>query len=170
MELYEAIKKRYSVRSYENRPVEQEKLDRIFEAVRRAPSASNRQPWKFVLVRDAETRKKLVSVCKDQAFVGEATVVIAGVGLAPERRMACGVPSDPVDLGIAMEHIALAAVAEGLGTCWIGSFDQNRIHELLGIPAEATVVEVMTLGYPAGKPEYRDRKGLDEIVCYEKFK
>ena len=169
MELYEAIKKRYSVRSYQDKPVEQERLDRIFEAVRQAPSASNGQPWRFILVRDAETRKKLVSVCKDQAFVAEAAVVIAGVGLMPDRRMACGVPSDPVDLGIAMEHIALAAVDEGLGTCWIGSFDQDQIHELLGIPAEATVVEVMTLGYPAGEPQYRARKALNEIVCYEKF-
>ncbi len=167
MELYEAIRNRYSVRSYEDKPVEQEKLDRIFEAVRQAPSASNRQPWKFVLVRDAGTRKKLISICKDQAFVGEAAVVIAGVGLAPDRKMACGVPSDPVDLGIAMEHIALTAVAEGLGTCWIGSFDQDRICDLLGIPADAKVVEVMTLGYPAGEPKYRDRKGLDEIVCYD---
>ena len=169
MELYEAIEKRYSVRAYEDKPVEQEKLDRIFEAVRQAPSASNRQPWKFILVRDAETRKKLVPVCKDQAFVAEAAVVVAGVGLVPERRMACGVPSDPVDLGIAMEHLALAAVAEGLGTCWIGSFYQDQIHDLLDIPAEATVVEVMTLGYPAGEPQYRDRKGMDEIICYEKF-
>ncbi len=170
MELYEAIKKRYSVRAYRDKPVEQEKLDRIFEAVRQAPSANNRQPWKFVLIRDAATRKKLVSVCHDQAFVGEAALVIAGVGLAPERRMACGVPSDPVDLGIAMEHIALAAVAEGLGTCWIGSFKQDEIRDLLGVPDEVTVVEVMTLGYPAGEPKYHDRKGMDEIVSYEKFK
>ena len=169
MELYEAIKKRYSVRSYQDKPIEQEKLDRIFEAVRQAPSASNRQPWKFILVRDAETRRKLVSICHDQAFVGEAAVVIAGVGLAPDRTMACEVPSDPVDLGIAMEHIALAAVAEGLGTCWIGSFKQDRIRDLLGIGAEAKVVDVMTLGYPAGEPQHRDRKGLNEIVCYEKF-
>ncbi len=170
MELYEPIKKRYSVRSYQDKPIEQEKLDRIFEAVRQAPSASNRQPWKFVLVRDAGTRKKLISVCKDQAFVGEAAVVVVGVGLSPERAMACGVHSDPIDLGIAMEHIALAAVAEGLGTCWIGSFDQDEIHGLLDIPADAEVVDVMTLGYPAGEPQYRDRKGMDEIVCYEKYK
>ncbi|MCK4624908.1 MAG: nitroreductase family protein [Phycisphaerae bacterium] len=169
MELYEAIKKRYSVRAYQDKPVEQEKLDRIFEAVRQAPSANNRQPWKFVIVREAGIRGKLVGACHDQAFVGEAAVVIAGVGLAPDRTMACGVPSDPVDLGIAMEHIALAAVDEGLGTCWIGSFDQDQIHELLGIPAEATVIEVMTLGYPAGEPKYHDRKGMDEIVSYEKF-
>ena len=96
--------------------------------------------------------------------------MIAGVGLAPDRTMACEVPSDPVDLGIAMEHIALAAAAEELGTCWIGSFHQDRIHDLLDIPADAKVVEVMTLGYPADKPKPRSRKAFDEIVCYEKFK
>ena len=169
MNLYDAIKARYSVRAYQDRDVEQEKIDRIMEAARLAPSASNRQPWKFVLVRDAETRKKLVSICHNQEFVGQAPVVIAGVGLSPNRIMSCGVPSDPVDVAIAMEHIALAAVAEGLGTCWIGSFDQERICELLGIPDNAKVVQVMTLGYPADEPKYRDRKSLDEIVCYEKF-
>ena len=169
MNLYDAIKARYSVRAYQDRDVEQEKIDRIMDAARLAPSASNRQPWKFVLVRDAETRKKLVSICHNQEFVGQAPVVIAGVGLSPNRIMSCGVPSDPVDVAIAMEHIALAAVAEGLGTCWIGSFDQERIRKLLDIPDNAKVVQVMTLGYPADEPKYRDRKSLDEIVCYEKF-
>mgnify|MGYP000507017310 FL=1 len=170
MDLYDAIKARYSVRAYQNRPVEQEKIDRIMEAARLAPSASNRQPWKFILVRDADTREKLVSICHNQEFVSQAPIVIVGVGLSPNRIMSCDVPSDPVDLAIAMEHIALAAAAEGLGTCWIGSFDQNRIRELLGIPDNLKVVQVMTLGYPADEPKYRDRKSLDEIVCYEKFK
>jgi nitroreductase len=117
VDLYEAIKSRYSVRSYLNKPVEQEKLDRILNAARLAPSGSNRQPWKFVVVRDAETRKKLVPACSNQEFVGQAPVVIAAVGLTPDRIMSCGVPGDPVDVAIALEHVALAATAEGLGTC-----------------------------------------------------
>jgi len=169
MELYEAIKQRYSVRSYQDKPVEQEKLDRILEAARLAPSGSNRQPWKFVVVREAETRRKLVPACCRQAFVGQAPVVIVGVGVAPDRMMRCDVPGDPVDVAIAMEHIALAATAEGLGTCWIGAFYQDQVREVLGIPKDAKVIECMTLGYPADKPKPKNRKPLDEVVSYESF-
>jgi nitroreductase len=169
MNLYEVIKSRYSVRSYLDRPVEQEKLDRILDAARLAPSGSNRQPWKFVVVRDAETRKKLVPACSNQEFVGEAPVVIAGVGLMPDRIMSCGVPGDPVDVAIALEHVALAATAEGLGTCWIGSFHQDQIRTLLGIPANAKVIEVMTLGYPADHPQPKTRKPMKELVCYDQW-
>jgi nitroreductase len=109
MNLYEVIKSRYSVRSYLNKPVEQEKLDRILDAARLAPSGSNRQPWKFVVVRDTETHKKLVPACSNQEFIGQALIVIAAVGLMPDRIMSCGVPGDPVDVAIALEHVALAA-------------------------------------------------------------
>jgi len=169
MDFYEVIKSRYSVRSYLNKPVEQEKLDRILEAARLAPSGSNRQPWKFVVVRGAEMRKKLVPACSNQEFVGQAPVVIAGVGLMPDRIMSCGVPGDPVDTAIALEHVALAATAEGLGTCWIGSFHQDQIRTLLGIPANAKVIEVMTLGYPADHPQPKTRKPMKELVCYDEW-
>ena len=169
MELYEAVQNRYSVRAYQDRPVEQEKLDRILEAARLAPSGSNRQPWKFVVVRDAETRKALAKACNDQSFVGRAPVVIVGVGLMPERTMSCQVPGDPVDVAIAMEHIALAATAEGLGTCWIGAFDQDQVRQVVGVPDQHKVIEVMPLGYPADEPRPKKRKPLEEIVCYEKF-
>jgi len=169
MDLFEAIRSRYSVRSYLSRPVEQEKLNRIFDAARLAPSGSNRQPYKFVVVRDAETRRKLVPACCDQAFVGQAPVVIAAVGLMPDRVMSCGVPGDPVDVAIALEHVALAATAEGLGTCWIGAFHQDQVRELLGIPNHAKVIEVMTLGYPADRPGRKTRKPMNEIVCYDQW-
>ncbi len=169
MELYEAIRNRYSVRAYQDKPVEQDKLDRVLDAARLAPSGSNGQPWKFVLVRDAKTRQKLIAACRDQKFVGQAPVVIAGVGLAPDRTMSCDVPGDPVDVAIAMEHIALAATAEGLGTCWIGAFHQDQVRQVLGIGEDAKVIEVMALGYPADKLRPKDRKSLDEIVCYEKY-
>ena len=169
MEIYEAIGKRYSVRSYQDTPVEQDKLDRVLEAARLAPSGNNRQPWKFVVVRDAATRARLVPACCDQGFVGQAPVVIAGVGLMPDRAMRCDVPGDPVDVAIALEHIALAAVAEGLGTCWIGAFSQDGVRELLGVPESAKVIEMMTLGYPADQPRKKSRKAIEEIVCHEKF-
>ena len=167
MDLYDAVRKRYSVRSYKDEPVPQDVLDRILEAARLAPSGSNRQPWKFVVVRDAETRARLVAVCNGQAFVGQAPVVIAGVGTMPDRVMSCDVPGDPVDVAIAMEHIALAATAEGLGTCWIGAFKQGPAREVLGIGKDAKVIEFMALGYPADSLRAKDRKPIDEIVCHD---
>ena len=169
MDFLELVTSRYSVRSYEDRPVEREKLDRILEAVRLAPSGSNRQPWKFVVVRDPDTRSRLVPACYGQKFVAEAPVVIAGVGLMPDRVMRCDIPGDPVDVAIAMEHLALAAAAEGLGTCWIGAFYQDQVREVLGIPETAKVVQCMTLGYPADAPRPKSRKPLGEIVCYDRW-
>jgi nitroreductase len=169
MEFFDVVRNRYSVRKYQAKAVEQDKLDRVLEAARLAPSGSNRQPWKFVVVRDAEVRARLVAACCDQQFVGEAPVVVAGVGLMPDRIMRCTVPGDPVDLAIALEHIALAATAEGLGTCWIGAFYQPQVRSVLGIPDNCKVVEAMALGYPADKPGKKDRKGLDEIICYDRF-
>ena len=170
MDFLALVRSRYSVRSYEDRPVEQDKLDRVLEAVRLAPSASNRQPWKFVVIREAETRRELVEPCFNQQFVAQAPVVIAGVGLMPNRKLHCGIPGDPVDLAIAMDHLALAAAAEGLGTCWVGAFYQDRVREVLGIPESAQVVELMTLGYPADSPPPKSRKPISDIVCYDRWR
>ena len=169
MDFLELVKSRYSVRSYEPRPVEQDKLDRVLEAARMAPSGSNQQPWRFVVVRDPEVRRRLVAACADQEHVAQAPVVIAGVGLTPDHVMNCDIPGDAVDLAIAMDHLSLAAAAEGLGTCWIGAFVQGRIREVLGIPEWAKVVQVMTLGYPADSPRPKSRKSLGRIVCYDRW-
>lgn len=169
MDFLGLVTSRHSVRSYRPRPVEQDKLDRILEAVRLAPSGSNRQPWKFVVVRDADVRRRLVAACSDQEFIAQAPVVIAGVGLMPDRVMRCDIPGDPVDVTIAMEHLALAATAEGLGTCWIGAFDQDQVREVLGIPESVKVVAVMTLGYPADSPRPKGRKPVGEIVSYDQW-
>lgn len=169
MDFLELVTSRYSVRSYQPRPVEQDRLDRILEAARLAPFGSNRQPWKFVVVRDAEIRRRLAAACWNQQFIAQAPVVIAGVGLTPDRVMRCDVPGDPVDVAIAMEHLALAATAEGLGTCWIGAFHQDQVREVLGVPESAKVIEVMTLGYPADSPRPKDRKPISEIACYDRW-
>lgn len=85
------------------------------------------------------------------------------------RVMRCDIPGDPVDVAIAMEHLALAAAAEGLGTCWIGAFYQAQIREVLGIPESAKVVGVMTLGYQADSPQPKSRKPISEIVSYDRW-
>ena len=170
MDFSEVIRNRYSVREYLDVPVEAEKLARVLEAARLAPSGSNRQPWRFVVVQDPQRRAAMAKACCDQAFLATAAVVIAGVGLQPDRVMRCQVPGDPVDLAIALEHIALAAVNEGLGTCWIGAFDQDAVRSVLGIPDTAKVIEVMALGYPADSLHPKTRKCMEEIVCHEQWR
>jgi nitroreductase len=169
MDFLELAKTRYACRSYHPRPVEPEKLQRVLEAVRLAPSGSNRQPWKFILVHDLEIKQRLVRACANQRFIATAPVVVAGCGLMPDRIMSCGIPGDPVDVAIAMEHLSLAATAEGLATCWIGAFSQDEVRDVLGIPRSAKVIELMTLGYPADTPHLKTRKPLSDIVAVDRW-
>ena len=169
MNVYEAIEKRRSVRAYKKQPVEQEKLDRILEAARLAPSASNRQEWRFVVVRNAELRQDLMIAASRQGFVGEAPVVIACCAETDGHVMRCGQPCYPIDVAIAVDHITLAAAEEGLGTCWIGAFSEPAVKEILGIPEQIRVVQLLTLGYPDAPAGPRSRKPLKEIVSYDKW-
>ncbi|MCI2428609.1 nitroreductase family protein [Candidatus Acetothermia bacterium] len=169
MNVYEVIRSRRSVRTYQEKAVSQEALTRILETARMAPSGKNRQPWKFVVVTNKETRKRLGEAANNQDFVGKAPVVIAAVGLEPEKIRSCGIPADPVDVTIAIDHMTLAAVEEGLGTCWIGAFSQEKVREILRIPSSFKVIALLTLGYPADSAGAKIRKSLQEIVCYEKF-
>lgn len=169
MNTHEVIKKRRSVRAYTSEEVPEEKLQRILEAARMAPSASNRQQYKFVVVREPEKRKQLAEAAAGQSFVGEAPVVLVAVSLNPERIMSCQVPAYAVDLAIAIDHITLAAVEEGLGTCWIGAFSQQEVKEILDIPVSYKVVALLPLGFPADSPGSKVRKSLEELVCYETF-
>ena len=170
MEVKEAIKARRSVRAYQDREVPEEKIKKVLEAAQLAPSANNRQPWKFVVVRDPQRREQLARAAANQSFVGEAPVIIVAVALQPEYIMRCGVPSYPVDLAIAVDHMTLSAVDEGLGTCWIGAFYQDEVKRILNIPEKYKVVALLPLGFPADKPESKFRKPLEEIICYETFK
>ena len=169
MDVYQAIQTRYSVRGYQDRPVPDDALRRVLDAGRSAPSGNNVQPWKFVVVRDADRRKAMCAAAKDQAFVAEAPVVIAVVGMAPEKIMSCQIPGDPVDCAIAIDHMTLAAVAEGLGTCWIGAFDQDAARDVLGVPEPYQIIELLTLGFAAVEPHAKQRKAFDDVVCWEQF-
>ena len=170
MDVQEAIRCRRSVREYQPRAVEEEKLARLIEAARLAPSARNLQEWKFVIVRRRETRLKLAALAA-QPFIGTAPVVIAACAVETKLVMRCGQLAYPIDVAIALDHLALAAVEEGLGSCWIGAFDEEKVKALLGVPAEVRIVELLTLGYPEEplKPRRKSRKPLDEIVVREKW-
>ena len=169
MDVMEAILNRRSIRSYEERSIEKEKLDRVLEAGRQSPSAGNKQPAKMIVVTDAEMRAKLAEAAGGQKFVGEAPVVLIGCGAIPDRQMACKQWVNPIDVAISMTTISLAAMGEGLGTCWIGAFDADKVKELLGIPDDISVIELMPLGYPASQPDPRDRKPMTEFAAWEKW-
>jgi nitroreductase len=173
MDFYEVIKTRRSVRSFAVKPIPDDVLERVLNAARIAPSGSNRQPWKFIVVRDQALKDKLVISCHDQRFLAQAPAVIAACGcdIKFDRGDWMGEYSMIVDVVIAMDHLILAARAEGLGTCWIGSFNNDQIVELLGIPDGWWVVALTPLGYPKDKAftETTDRKPLAEIVSYDRW-
>mgnify|MGYP000362531501 CR=1 FL=1 len=169
MDVFEAIKERRSVRAYRNDPIPEEKLNRILEAARLAPSAHNAQPWKFIVVKDEKKKEALAEASHGQSFIAQAPVVIVAVALDPEDVMSSGVPSYAVNLAIAVDHMTLQAVEEGLGTCWIGAFSQEEVKKILEIPEKYKVVAILPVGYPADSPTPKIRKSLDEIVCFERF-
>ncbi len=170
MDVSEAIKNRYSCRSYKAEPVPEKKLKKVLGAARLAPSAHNEQEWKFIVVKDIEKRKELVIAALNQSFIAEAPVVIVAVATNPESVLTSGVPAYALDLAIAIDHATLVATEEGLGTCWIGTFDQEAVKEVLEIPKECKVVALMPLGFPADKPRPKSRKEMKEIVSYDSFK
>ena len=169
MELKEVIEKRESIRDYEDKPIPEDKLRNVLEAAHLAPSGANRQAWKFVVVRDPEKRRELAKASGGQNHVAQAPVVIAAVSTLPEPMMRCGVPGYAVDLAIAVDHMTLAAVDEGLGTCWIGAFSQEAAREILNIPEKYRIVTLLPLGFPKQPGRPKTRKSLEEIICYETF-
>ncbi len=168
MDVFEAIEGRYSCRAYSDRAIEEVKLERVLDAARLAPSARNFQDWRFVVVREGSIRGKLVEAANGQGFVGEAAAVIVACSNS-DYVMRCGQAVGPIDVSIALEHIALQATAEGLATCWVGSFFPHKVRQILGIPEEIEVIELMAIGYPADEKPVRKRGTLEDIVCYDKW-
>jgi nitroreductase len=161
----ELIQERYSVRGYRSDAVEEDKLQKVLEAARLAPTAGNRQRFQLIVVHTAGREEELRRVYDKDWFV-QAPIVIC----------ACRFPMDPtrqrkdytdVDIGIVIDHLILAASELGLGTCWIGAFDSSAAREVLGLPPEVEPVVFTPLGYPADPPKTKQRKPLTELVRYE---
>lgn len=169
MNVQEAIAARRSIRAFQDRPVEDGKLQRVLEAGRLAPSARNLQEWKFVVVRDRDAIRKFAPVCNGQSFVAEAGALIVGCATESDRTMSCGQYAYSLDLAIALAYMSLAAVEDGLGTCWLGAFSEAGVRDLIGAPAEVRVVGILVVGYPAETPGPRPRKPLAEVVAFERF-
>jgi len=171
MSVLEVIRKRKSVRKYKPDPIPDDVLLRVLEAARLAPSAKNLQPWKFIIVKDEKIKEKLVEACLNQHFIAEAPIVIVACGFPDECYAKQGryMKSWPIDVAIAMEHLILQAAEEGLGTCWIGAFEESKVKEILKVPENVRIVALTPLGYPAHEPKDRGRKKLEEIISYDKY-
>ena len=171
MDVYEAIRTRTSMREYKPDAVPQEVLERLLEALRLAPSGKNLQPWRFITVTDEDTRRELVDACRGQKFIAQAPVVLVGCGWESRAYSKMGGYWNglPVDVAIAIEHLMLAAAAEGLGTCWIGAFDESAVKKVLAIPPDVKVIALTPIGYPATERKHRPRKELAEIIAHERW-
>jgi nitroreductase len=168
MNVIDAIKARKSVRSYLEKPIEKATLRSVLDAGRLAPSASNRQEWRFIIVQEKTRRKNVAEAAFHQMFVGEAPAIIVACAETTGHIMMCGQQCYPIDVAIALDHITLAAIELGLGTCWIGAFDEERIKELLNIPKALRVVALMPIGYPVDSSiQEKTRFSLNRIVKYE---
>lgn len=151
MEFFDVIQRRKSIRKYANRPVEHEKLERILTAAQLAPSWRNGQCWKFIVVTDPMKKQALIrcTTLFNQSWMGSEYAIIVACGDPRRSGSRNNQPYYMVDVAIAMEHLVLAATDLGLGTCWIGGFEESKVKELLHIPDEYRVVAMTPLGYPA---------------------
>jgi nitroreductase len=171
MSVLEVIQKRRSVRKYKENPIPEEVLLRVLEAARLAPSGKNFQPWKFIIVKDKALKEKLARASAGQFFIAKAPIIIVGCGFPDNcyARMGRYMKSWSVDVTIALEHLILQAQEEGLGTCWIGSFEEEEVKAILNVPEEVKVLALTPLGYPDEIPPPRGRKSLDEIISYDRY-
>lgn len=174
------VRRRQSVRGYDPRPVEKEKLERCLEAARLAPSACNAQPWSFVVVDRPDLKNRLADLTADRwlplnhwtkqapihvVVVVERANLTAHIGAKVKKR-----DFSWMDVGIAAEHFCLQAASEGLGTCMLGWFKEQKVKDLLQIPAAKRIGLIITLGYPAGdeiRPKIR--KDLEAIVHWNRY-
>jgi nitroreductase len=171
MKVLEVIQKRRSIRRYKEDPIPEDVFHRVLEAARLAPSGKNLQPWKFIIVRDKELKDRLAQASASQFFIAEAPIIVVACGFPDHcySRMGRYMKSWPVDVTIALEHLILQAQEDGLGTCWIGSFEEEEVKSVLGIPDHVKVLALTPLGYPDEAPSFRGRKSLDEIVSYDGY-
>jgi len=176
MDVMETIRTRRSVRAYRSDPIPGELLEQVTEALRLAPSACNNQPWRFILVCDADLRRRVAEAAHGQMFMAAAPVVVVGCGDPARAYPSMGGywNSIEMDVAIALDHLALAAAAAGLGTCWIGAFDEAAVKGLLAIPPGIKVVAMMPLGYPAEagllRPVARgERRPRDQVFSRDRY-
>jgi nitroreductase len=163
MELMDAIRKRCSVRSYEERPIDDATIMALLEAARLSPSARNRQHRKFIVIENPAKDPAMIEACNGQNWIGTAPLLIAGVADPTVTNWA------DVDVAIAFEHIVLEAVECGLGSCWVGAFKEDEVKRLLGVPDDKRIVALLTVGYPKGDHSQKPKDPLDDMWSKEKY-
>lgn len=184
MELFEAIRKRRSIRRFQDRPVEDEKLQALMDAVRQSPSWANMQCWRFVIVKDPSVKSEISRLSYLESFFAplgyKANPAMKGLAEAPVVIVACADPRQSgtlrgqdyylTDLGIAAQTLMLSACGLGLGTVFVGVYDEEKLKRLLGIPEDIRIAGVFPLGYPIHeKSDGPPRKAHGEIVYNGKW-
>jgi len=169
MNFLELAAKRHSVRSFLDKPVENELLLKVLEAARLAPSACNNQPLVLIVLQDARSRQKLASAYNRAWFLNAPVIIAVCCDHSQSWNRNDGKDFGDIDIAIALDHLTLAAADLDLGTCWIGAFRQHDAHVALQLPKHIEPVAFTPLGYPAPSPVNKSRKSLDEIVHWECF-
>jgi nitroreductase len=165
MDALEAIRSRRVQRAFAQKPVEAEKLSQIVSAGRHAMSARNLQPWQFIVLQNRYTLRAVGALCSTGRFVADAPSAIVVLKDISNARWA------DIDCGQAVQNMATAACALGLGTCWVGNFDSAKLMQMLGVPVEWAIFTILPFGYPdpANPPQPRPLKSRDEMVHYERY-
>ena len=173
LDVFEAIKKRRSVRAYADEKVSEECIERLIDAAMWAPSAGNIQPWEFVVVKDVETKRKLSDAALNQTFIEKAPVVIVVCADLTRSSRGYGSRGEHLyslqDTAAATENILLAAQELGLATCWVGSFREKEVAKAVKAPRNLRPVAVVPVGHPAERPMAPPKRSVNEIVHYERF-
>ena len=178
MEVFEAIRAERPCRQFQSKPVPPEKIKAVLAAARLAPSQGNLQPWRFVVVQDDEQKRRLAQACVRGKPVGEAPIVIVAFAVEEDIPVTVGgyISAYPLDVAVAVDHLQLAATAEGLGTSWIVDFHEDKVRELLGVPEGIHPIAVIPIGYPATPTNggalsapTDGRKSPDEIIAYNRY-
>jgi nitroreductase len=169
MTFIDIVKNRYSVRDYKQTPIEKEKLLRILEVVKWAPSACNNQPCYCIVISDNAGKQSLRPAYNRDWFVNAPIIIAVCVDFTSAWRRSDGVSYGKIDAAIVMDHLTLAATEIGLGTCWIGAFKADEAKKALSLPENVEPVAFTPLGYPKQEMPIRKRKSLEEMVLWESF-
>jgi nitroreductase len=173
MDVFEAIENRRSVRKYLDVPVEWDKIGIILESARLAPSAGNVQEWRFIIVTKPEAKKEIASAALSQEWIAQAPYLIVVVAMIERIKRHYGMRGERLyciqDCAIATSHMMLAAQALGLGTCWVGAFDENKVQRTLGLPDDMRPQIILAVGYSDEKPKMPPRYPIESLVFIEKY-
>jgi len=169
MDFMDVIRNRRSIRKFRADGITHEDLNEILEAIHLAPSANNLQPWKFILVKNEKKKRLIAQACSGQEFIGEAPIIVVACAVGRGGYIGKYMESWPIDIAIAMTHLILSAWNKGLGTCWIGDFDEDKMRDICNIPVQVRVAAITPLGYPVKPPQPTSRRPMERIICQESY-